>query len=169
MKKRKVDVISLISNICLLVASIFMLINTINEKPLINKWIIGPIFIIALIGYVITIIKGSKNKIIGKEFEVIIDRPLGSTHPEHKDIVYEVNYGYIPKVFAKDNEEQDVYILGINKPIKSFKGKVIAIIHRLNDNEDKWVMAPDNYKFTIKEIKELTNFQEKYFKIQIIK
>ena len=69
MKKRKVDIISLISNICLLVASIFMLINTINEKQLINKWIIGPIFIVALVGYVITIIKGSKNKIIGKNLK----------------------------------------------------------------------------------------------------
>ena len=74
MKKRKIDIISMISNICLLVGSIFMLINAINEKPLINKWIIGPIFIVALIGYIITIIKGSKNKIIGKEFEVIIQK-----------------------------------------------------------------------------------------------
>ena len=50
MKKRKIDIVSMISNICLLVGSIFMLINAINAKPLINKWIIGPIFIVALIG-----------------------------------------------------------------------------------------------------------------------
>ena len=53
MKKRKIDIVSIISNIFLLVGSIFMLINAINEKPLINKWIIGPIYIVALIGLLI--------------------------------------------------------------------------------------------------------------------
>ena len=110
-----------------------------------------------------------KRKIIGQEFNVIIDRPIGSTHPKHKDIVYEVNYGYIPNVIANDNEEQDVYILGIDKPIKTFNGKVIAIIKRKNDTEDKWVMSLNDKKYSKKEIKELTNFQEKYFKIKIIK
>jgi hypothetical protein len=128
MKKRKIDIVSMISNICLLVASIFMLINTINEKQLINKWIIGPIFIIALIGYVITIIKGSKNKIIGKEFEVIIDRPLGSTHPEHKDIVYEVNYGYIPKVFAKYG-----ITLDYNPESVDFSQKCPMVLEKIHD------------------------------------
>ena len=110
-----------------------------------------------------------KRKIIGQEFDVIIDRPIGSTHPKHKDIVYEVNYGYIPNVIANDNEEQDVYILGIDKPINTFNGKVIAIIKRKNDTEDKWVMSLNDKKYSKKEIKELTNFQEKYFKIKIIK
>ena len=110
-----------------------------------------------------------KRKIIGQEFDVIIDRPIGSTHPKHKDIVYEVNYGYIPNVIANDNEEQDVYILGIDKPIDTFNGKVIAIIKRKNDTEDKWVMSLNDKKYSKKEIKELTNFQEKYFKIKIIK
>ena len=105
---------------------------------------------------------------LGKLVNVKMDRPLGTKHPKH-GFIYLVNYGYIPNTVSGDGEELDAYVLGEFEPLDTFEGKVIAIIHRLNDNEDKWVMAPDNCKFTIKDIKELTNFQEKYFKIQIIK
>jgi len=65
---------------------------------------------------------------IGSTVKVIVDRPLGTFHPKHKDIYYSVNYGYIPNVMAPDGEEQDAYILGINKPVVEFVGRVIAII-----------------------------------------
>lgn len=55
---------------------------------------------------------------IGKIVDVVIDRPLGSCHPNHKDIYYSVNYGYIPHLFVADGEEQDAYVLGCDKPIK---------------------------------------------------
>lgn len=78
---------------------------------------------------------------IGETVKVIIDRPLGTYHPKHKDIYYSVNYGYIPEIMAADGEEQDAYVLGIDEPIKEFTGKVIAIIHRFNDVEDKLVLC----------------------------
>jgi len=105
---------------------------------------------------------------IGTKVKVIIDRPLGSYHPNHKDIYYSVNYGYIEGIMALDNEEQDAYVLGVNEPIKEFNGVVIAIIHRLNDVEDKWVVAKENEVFTKEEIIKQIEFQEKYFKIEII-
>lgn len=80
----------------------------------------------------------------------------------------ENNYGYVDGIFAPDGEEQDVYILGIDEPIKNFKGKVIAIVHRFNDNEDKWVVAPEGQSFSIEEIKKLLHFQEQYFDSEII-
>ena len=80
---------------------------------------------------------------------------------------YPVNYGYIPNVFAGDGEEQDVYILGVNVPLQEFVGTVIAIIHRKNDNEDKWVVAPENFSFTKSEIFNQVSFQEQYFDIEI--
>ena len=105
---------------------------------------------------------------LGKTVKVIIDRPLGSYHPVHKDIYYPINYGYIEGIIANDLEEQDAYILGVNKPLKEFEGKVIAIIHRLNDVEDKLVVAPINETYTKEEIIKLVNFQEQYFEIEII-
>ena len=108
-----------------------------------------------------------RMNIIGKIVTVFIDRPLGTHHPQHKDIYYTVNYGYIPGIFAADGEEQDVYVLGIDTPVKELTGKVIAVIHRKNDVESKWVVAPENKSFTKEEIAEAVYFQEKYFDIEI--
>ena len=104
---------------------------------------------------------------IGSIVKVVVDRPLGTYHPKHNDIYYSVNYGYVPNIIAPDGEEQDAYILGVDKPIKEFVGKVIAIIHRINDIEDKWVVAPENTSFTKDEIMRLVSFQEQFFKTEI--
>ena len=105
---------------------------------------------------------------IGSTVKVIVDRPLGSFHPKHKDIYYPVNYGYVPGVIAPDGEEQDAYILGVNEPVAEFVGRVIAVIHRLDDVEDKWVVAPGNASFTAEEIMAQVAFQEQYFKTEIL-
>ena len=104
---------------------------------------------------------------LGKKVTIIVDRPLGTAHPKHPHIVYPVNYGYVPDVIASDGEEQDVYILGVDTPLETFTGKVIAIIHRKNDVEDKWVIVPEHMTFTEQEIREMTDFQERYFNIEI--
>lgn len=75
--------------------------------------------------------------ILGQIVQVVIDRPMGSYHSEHPDLYYEVNYGYVPGVFAPDGEEQDAYVLGVEEPLERFCGKVIAIIRRKNDDETK--------------------------------
>ena len=100
---------------------------------------------------------------IGSLVKVIIDRPLGSRHPKYKDIMYPINYGYIEGIMAPDGEEQEAYVLGVNTPIREFTGKVIAIIHRNNDIEEKWVVAPDGIDFTDEEIAKQVRFQEQYF------
>ncbi|MBE6775471.1 MAG: inorganic pyrophosphatase [Ruminococcaceae bacterium] len=105
---------------------------------------------------------------IGNTVRVIVDRPLGSYHPKHKDMYYPVNYGFIEGIIAPDGEEQDAYILGVNEPVKEFVGKIIAIIHRCDDVEEKWVVAPENISFTKEEILEKVFFQEQYFKTEII-
>ena len=98
---------------------------------------------------------------------VIVDRPLGSTHPKHKNLVYPINYGYIEGIFAQDGEEQDAYILGIDEPVSEFTGIVIAIVHRINDVEDKWIVAPKGRTFSKEEIKNQISFQEQYFQTEI--
>ena len=104
---------------------------------------------------------------IGKTVTVTVDRPLGSFHLKHPDLYYPINYGYIEGILAPDGEEQDAYILGVGHPVESFTGEVIAIIHRLNDVEDKWVVAPEGMTFSKEQIRKLTFFQEQYFNIQI--
>lgn len=68
---------------------------------------------------------------------------------------------------APDGEEKDAYVLGVDVPVTEFTGKVIAIIHRLDDVEDKWVVAPEGMTYTQDKILELVKFQEQYFKIEI--
>ena len=105
---------------------------------------------------------------LDKILEVKIDRSLGSKHPKH-GFIYPVNYGYVPNTISGDGEDLDCYVLGIYEPLETFKGKCIAIIHRLNDNDDKLIIVPENRSFSNKEIKALTNFQEQYFKSEIIR
>lgn len=104
---------------------------------------------------------------IGDTVKVTVDRPLGSYHPKHKDIYYPINYGYIEGIIAPDGEEQDAYILGVNKPVKEFVGKIITIIHREDDIEEKWVVAPEGMTFTKEEIMQQVHFQEQYFKSEV--
>ncbi len=97
------------------------------------------------------------------QIHAVIDRPLGSAHPKHPDIIYPVNYGYVPGVMAPDGDWQDVYILGVCEPVDTFTGRRIAVIHRRDDAEDKWVLAPEGMTFTAEEIMEAVRFQEQYF------
>lgn len=108
------------------------------------------------------------KKYLNKDLEIVIDRPKGSKHPKY-NFLYEVNYGYLPKTKSSDGEEIDVYLLGIEKPVKNFKGKCIAIIHRLNDDDDKLIIVPPKTELTNKEIEEEIFFQEKWFKHSIIR
>lgn len=80
---------------------------------------------------------------------------------------YPVNYGYIEGMIAPDGEEQDAYILGVNKAVKEFTGKIIAVIHRYDDVEEKWVVAPENLSFNKEEILKQVHFQEQYFQSEI--
>ena len=105
---------------------------------------------------------------IVKSVNVTVDRPLGSLHPKHPDIQYPINYGYIPGIIAPDGEEQDAYILGVDFPLEHFTGEVIAIVHRTNDIEDKWIVAPTGTTFHPEQIQAAIAFQEQYFETQLL-
>lgn len=109
-----------------------------------------------------------KADMIGKIVEVTIDSTLGTYHPRHADIYYPVNYGYVTGILGGDGEEQDAYVLGVDVPIKTFTGKVIAVIHRNDDAEENWVAAPEGKFFSKEEIMEQVSFQEQYFDSVVI-
>ena len=74
-----------------------------------------------------------------------------------------VNYGLIPGIPGGDGEEQDVYILGVDHPVSEFTGRIVAIVHRENDAQDKLVAAPGAVCYSREEIERAVYFQEKYF------
>ncbi len=114
-------------------------------------------------------IKEIKPKLtIGSTVTVTVDRPLGSFHPNYTDLYYPVNYGYIEGTIAPDGEWQDAYILGVDVPVGSFTGKLIAIIKRRDDVEEKWVVCPEDMSFTKEEIEAGVRFQERFFDSEVI-
>ena len=96
-------------------------------------------------------------------FSVVIDRPVG--FEDSFGNVYPINYGYIPELMGGDGEEQDVYIVSHDQqqPLEVFTGKLVAIIRRRDDIEDKWVLAPLDEKVNKGLIVEQTYFMEQYF------
>lgn len=105
---------------------------------------------------------------LNQNVRVKVDRTLGSKHPKH-GFIYPVNYGFVPDTISGDGEELDCYVLGVFEPLNEFTGKCIAIIHRINDNDDKLIIVPENRNFSNKEIDVLIEFQERFFKHEIIR
>jgi len=112
--------------------------------------------------------KAIERAYLGKKATIKIDRPIGYVHKKGEKVLnYPINYGYLPEVIGGDGENIDVYLLGVNEIVDTYKGKIIAIVHRENDSEDKLVMAPVGMKFTEQEIADAVEFQEKYYKTYI--
>ncbi|MBQ3183555.1 MAG: NUDIX domain-containing protein [Clostridia bacterium] len=104
------------------------------------------------------------NSYIGRTVDIKIDRPIGYIHHGN---TYPVNYGYIPGVIGGDGEELDVYLLGVDKPVSEYRAKIIGAVHRIDDNEDKLVAAPEGAIFDQAQIAEQVAFQERYFTTSI--
>lgn len=107
--------------------------------------------------------------IIGQIVRGKIDRPKGSRHPRYSDMIYPINYGYVEGVISDDGQEQDVYVLGTDEPIETFEGRVIAIYHRFNDAEDKWIVSFSGSDYSNKEILQAIHFQEQYFEGELVR
>jgi len=106
---------------------------------------------------------------LGKRVMAKVDRPLGSRHPEHNDVRYPVNYGFVPGALGHDGEELDAYVLGVSEPVKTFIGRCIAIIHRTDSGDDKLVVVPEGQDLSDEQIRVLTDFQERFFKSIIVR
>jgi inorganic pyrophosphatase len=98
---------------------------------------------------------------IGKKIHIEIDRPLGSVHPEHDNIWFCCNYGYVSGVLSKDGEELDAYLLGVFTPVSAYDGICIGIVKR-DDGDDKLVVVPEGVDYTDEQILALTEFIERF-------
>lgn len=105
---------------------------------------------------------------LGQRVYVEIDRPVGYVHHKARyDLHYPINYGYIPHVLGGDDEELDVYVLGLDHPVTTCEGRIVGIVHRANDVEDKLVLSADNRTYTADEIAAAVHFQEQYYQSRI--
>lgn len=100
----------------------------------------------------------------GRRINIEIDRPLGSAHPTEYDIVYKVNYGFVPGTLAPDGHPIDAYVHDGGEPLDRCEATVIAIVRRRNNVEDKLVAVLHSAKpWDTAAITSVVDFQERYF------
>ncbi len=105
---------------------------------------------------------------LGKTVTIEIDRPVGYVHHKgEKTLVYPINYGFIPGILGGDGEELDVFLLGVEHPVETYTGRIVGIVFRADDVEDKLIMVPEGMHFTVEEMTEAVYFQEKYYNSHI--
>jgi len=63
----------------------------------------------------------------------------------------------------------DAYVLGVFEPLEEFKGRCIAVIHRLDDDDDKLIVVAEGIQYSDDQIRALTEFQERFFKSIILR
>ena len=101
---------------------------------------------------------------LGKTVTIEIDRPIGYVHIKgEKTLIYPINYGYIPGVLGGDGEELDVYLMGVDHEVSSYTGRIIGIVYRADDVEDKLIMAPMGEEYSARDMARAVYFQEKYY------
>jgi len=110
-----------------------------------------------------TLRKAMVYSFLGKTVDIEIDRPIGTVHPKHDDIIYPINYGYIPGVLGGDGEDLDVYVLGASEPLNKCSVRIVGIVHRRNDVEDKLVGTVNDIELSIEEIASAVHFQEQFY------
>ncbi len=79
--------------------------------------------------------------------EVIIDRPKGSVHPVHSEIVYPLDYGYLKNVSGGDGNELDVWQGSISDG--RLVGVVFAVDTLKNDAEVKLIIGCNDEEINI--------------------
>ena len=107
--------------------------------------------------------------LMGTKQKIMIDRPVGYVH-HTKGITlhYPINYGYIPGVLGGDGEELDVFLLGVGEPVRTYRGRIVGIVLRADDVEDKLIMAPEGMTPTVAEMTEAVRFQERYYDSRVV-
>ena len=105
---------------------------------------------------------------LGKTVSIEIDRPIGYVHHKgNKTLVYPINYGYIPNVLGGDGEELDVFLVGVDTPVSTYTGRIVGIVYRADDVEDKLIMAPTGYPPSAVDMLRAVYFQERYYQTTV--
>jgi len=111
--------------------------------------------------------KDQTFQFLSRSLRVIIDRPMGWRDPQFQG-TYPLNYGYIPGVLSPDGEELDAYVLGPDQPLKEFEGVCVAVVERLDDVENKLIVADPTLNWGEAEIRRQIDFIEQYYCSRIV-
>ena len=57
---------------------------------------------------------------------IILDRPKGTSHPRHKDLIYPLDYGYLENTTSSDGSGIDVWIGSLNTEGDNVNPKILT-------------------------------------------
>ena len=75
------------------------------------------------------------DRLIG-DMGIKLDRPEGTLHPEHEDIRYPIDYGFILGTMGADGSEVDIFV---GSSENGLVGAIFTTDHRKNDKECKFI------------------------------
>ena len=106
---------------------------------------------------------------LGRRVRVLVDRPLGTTHPHHPDLLYTLDSGELPGTLSGNLLPIDAYLLGWSAPVAEAVVTVIAVIVRADDMKDKLAVARDGSIWSDLQILSAVHFQEQYFQVRLLR
>ncbi len=96
---------------------------------------------------------------LGKYVRVRVTNPIRSVNRQF-GFVYQLNFGAIEGKKRYDSVSSGAYIMGINHPVRTFDGRVIAAIKRNDGSPTVYVVAPKSMRFISYQIEDAIAFAE---------
>ncbi len=97
---------------------------------------------------------------LGKYVRVRVTNPVHSLNRQF-GFTYQLNFGVIEGKKRFDNTAAGAYIMGVNYPVRTFDGRVIAVIKRSDGSMPVYIVSPKNMKFISHQIEDAIAFAEK--------
>lgn len=116
----------------------------------------------------VSLLKGGM-KMLGSFVRVRVTNPIHSLNSQF-GFTYELNFGVIEGKKRYDQNLSGAYILGINYPVRTFDGRVVAVIHYDDGTAPVYVVSPKNVKFIVHQIEDAISFAEtgKSYKLECL-
>lgn len=96
---------------------------------------------------------------LGKYVRVRVTNPIRSVNRQF-GFTYQLNFGAVEGKKRYDTVSSGAYIMGINHPVRTFDGRVIAIIKRNDGSPAVYVVAPKSMRFISYQIEDAISFAE---------
>ena len=89
---------------------------------------------------------------LGKYVRVRVTCPIHSVNSQF-GFTYQLNYGLIEGKKRFDSVKYGAFIMGIDHPVRTFDGRVIAYVEPADDSKPFYVVAPKSMKFILNPMK----------------
>ena len=94
---------------------------------------------------------------LGKYVRVRVTNPIHSVNNQ-SGFTYGLNYGVIEGKKRFDNIQYGAYIMGIDHPVRTFDGRVIASIEKEGESRPVYVVAPKSTRFILNQVEDAVSF-----------